>query len=65
MKKILAVAVCIAAIVTMAVSFGVSTTGLFHAPVLLDDQTSEDKKARWELLGNVSVRLGGVSRLIS
>lgn len=67
-KKLIVAAVSLAAFTFLLLSFGVSQTGLFHLPLKtpeknFDEAVGVDETAKWKLVGNVSVRIGSVSRL--
>lgn len=71
-KKILAALVSSIVLAVALISFGSSYTGLFYAKSLEQNQTHEfdkpvsklDEKAqKWNLIGNVSVSHGDISKL--
>jgi len=65
-KKIVAAAVSALLILVVVASLGVSNTGLFHLSGIQREPSLEEEtleKNKWDLVGNVSVRRGGVSDL--
>lgn len=66
MKKIIVAALSVVLVVSVTLYFGSSTTGLFYAGDLDTDSEedfSEVRSPKWEIVGKVDVRTGNVSVL--
>ncbi len=69
-KKIIAIAISVVAL-SILISLGASSTGLFYLNPKFSEkdfdagetENEDEKEFRWKLVGNISIKIGDVSRL--